>query len=258
MPRHYRTAATAPLVAALVILASPAYAASSADEAAAEVLFIEGQKLAKAGNFADACPKFEESQRLDAGAGTLLNLGSCYEAMNKLASAFGAFKEAGVTARNAHDAARQAEAVKRADAIEPKLPKLAIVVPPLDRMPGFVLKRNGAVVGEGQWGLGVPVDEGEQTIEASAPRRLSWSLKVTVKGPGVTPVEVPPLPEAPPPPPSPPSPPLSTTQRSAGIVVLSLGAVGLTVGAVAAGVAAGEHSNLIAACPTAVCPPSMQ
>ena len=73
-----------PLVAILA-LASPALAANAENAAAADVLFKEAKQLASAGDFARACPKFIESQRLDPSVGTLLNIGNCYEKLGKLA-----------------------------------------------------------------------------------------------------------------------------------------------------------------------------
>jgi len=47
-------------------------------------------------------------------------------------------------------------------------------------------------------------------------------------------------------------------QKTAGIVVLSAGAAGLAIGAVAGGIAAADHSNLIAQCGSPRCPSSQQ
>src|SRR4051812_15990847 len=97
--------------------------ASAADEAVARALFKEGRSLIDS-EPARACPKFEESQRLDPGIGTLLNLGICYEAIGKTASAYGAFGEAAVMAHKAGDKPRQDDAERRAKAVEAKLSRL--------------------------------------------------------------------------------------------------------------------------------------
>ena len=69
------------------------------NEAAAEALFDEAKKLANDGKFAEACPKFAESNRLDRGAGTLIHLADCYEKNKQTASAWATFKEAASAAQ---------------------------------------------------------------------------------------------------------------------------------------------------------------
>jgi hypothetical protein len=119
-----------PPLAAAWFLCGPAFAAGAADQAAAEALFNEAKKLVAAGDFEHACPKFAESNRLDPGSGTLLNVGACYEQIGKLASAWGAFNETAVTARNTGDAIRQDEATRRAAVLAPRLSKLSVLVAP--------------------------------------------------------------------------------------------------------------------------------
>ena len=48
-------------------------------KAQARALFEDAKKLAAQSKYAEACPKFEESQRLDAGLGTKFYLADCYE-----------------------------------------------------------------------------------------------------------------------------------------------------------------------------------
>jgi serine/threonine-protein kinase len=183
---------------AAVLLESRTVAASTAaDQAAAESLFTEAKRLADAGDFQDACPKFAESNRLDPGAGTLLNLGDCYERIGKLASAWGAFKEAQTTARSAGDANRQSEAARRAAALEARLSQLTVQVSPAARVPGLEVRRDGALLGEGQWGSPVPIDPGDHVLEATAPSHRPWSTHVVIGGPGLTTTEVPPLADGP-------------------------------------------------------------
>src|SRR4051812_17624178 len=108
------------LVGALAVASRALADASPGDTAASDVLFKEAKSLIKEGRYSEACPKFEESQRLDPTAGTLLNLGECYQHLSppRLASAWGAFRQSQALARQRGDTARQAAATQRADALE--------------------------------------------------------------------------------------------------------------------------------------------
>ena len=75
--------------------------------AQAEVLFRQGRELMTAGKFNEACTAFAESQRLEPGVTTLLNLAGCREKNHQLASAWGLFLEAERQTRSATDAAQQ-------------------------------------------------------------------------------------------------------------------------------------------------------
>jgi hypothetical protein len=60
---------------------------------AAETLFQEGKQLLARGDVAKACPKFEESNRLDPAIGTLLNLAACEEMAGMKAQACAHYSE---------------------------------------------------------------------------------------------------------------------------------------------------------------------
>ncbi|APR86231.1 Hypothetical protein A7982_11580 [Minicystis rosea] len=180
----------------------------------------------------------------------MLNLGNCYEKLGKLASAWGAFKEAEVMARNLNDADREQEANRRAQAIAPQLARLAINVPPVTRVPGFELRRDGAVIGEGQWGSAMPVDAGLHTIEARAPGRKPWSTWVRIETNGSsTMLEAPPL-EALPADTSAATQPVAFwgPQRIAGAALGGAGLVPLVVGAIFAAKAASKNGNSLPHC----------
>jgi serine/threonine-protein kinase len=208
-------------------------AASPTEQAAAVALFQEAKKLVAAGDFEHACPKFAEAQKLLPTPGTALSLGDCYEKGGKLASAWGAFKQAEFFARSTGASEHQAEAQRRAEALTPKLAHLAIVVPPTAKVAGFEVRRDGDVVGEAQWGSPVPADTGWHKIEASAPGRKAWSTTVRIESDGSSAsVTVPEL-EA--------GPAAGDTsfwgrQRIAGAAVSGVGAFGLVLGAIFGGV----------------------
>ena len=82
MAQHKRTAIWA-LAAGLVL---PRWAAAQ-DTTKADETFHAGRELMKDGKLAEACPKFEESQKADPAPGTLLALAYCQELSGLLASA---------------------------------------------------------------------------------------------------------------------------------------------------------------------------
>ena len=88
-------------IAAMLMCGLVATATAQPTEAVkrADALFQEGRRLLDAGDATAACPKFEESQRLDPGLGTLLNLADCYERTSRLALALAPFRRAEGQAR---------------------------------------------------------------------------------------------------------------------------------------------------------------
>jgi hypothetical protein len=156
---------------------------SGGNRAAAEALFNQGRTLMSAGKFVEACPKFEASQQLDPGLGTMLNLAECYEKTGRTASAWAEYREAIPLARAAGSKARQDLAVERAQALEERLSTLtirAISGDPADAQ--LEVRRDGVALQPAELGSPIPVDPGEHTIEASAPGKEPWSSKVQVGG----------------------------------------------------------------------------
>jgi hypothetical protein len=152
---------------------------SSQDKALAESLFREAKKLAKRRQFDDACPKFEESHRLDPQLGTLLYLATCHEQQGKTASAWAEFSAAAELAEKRGDP-RQRVAKQRLHALEPGLSHLTI-----DRKPGaepdrIVVQLDGKTLGAATLGAAVPVDPGTHEVTASADGYEPWQRTVEV------------------------------------------------------------------------------
>lgn len=208
MPGDSRSVRRPPIALALAasLLASPALGEpTEADRAAATALFKEGKRLMERKEIAPACRKFEESQRLDPGGGTLLNLAVCHEAEGKTATAWSELAEALSLARRDGREERIQLAEERIKALEPRLMKLTVVVPPTSELAGLEVRRDRSVLGRAAWGAPIPIDPGEHVIEASAPGRHPFSQTLTISAAGETrTITVPLLEAAEPPPPLPP------------------------------------------------------
>jgi len=236
----------------------------ASNRAAAEALFNEGRSLAASGKYAQACPKFEASEQLDPGLGTLLNLAECYEKLGKTASAWAEYKEAIPLARASGSKVRQDLATERAAALESRLSMLTIrALGGAEETSGLEIRRDGVPVQSAELGSPIPVDPGPHTIEAVAPGKQKWTSTVQVSDAAKLAVEVPalapanasttPPPEAGkpvenPPPDTGPRASSGSTQRTAALVVGAVGAVGIGVGAVFGLGASSKWSDAKAKC----------
>jgi hypothetical protein len=176
---------------AAVFASSIAGAEPGVDAGGAETLFREGKQLMKENRFAEACAKFDASDRIDRGIGTLLNLADCREKNGQIATAWATFLEAATAARTAHDSVRENEARTRASALEPRLSYLTISVPDGSKVEGLVVKRGDDTVDPALWNQGVPVDAGTYVVSGQAPGHEPWSTTITVGSAQKSSVEVP-------------------------------------------------------------------
>ncbi len=241
-----------PLGLAVLTSSGASLAQPSPDtRAAAAALFEDGRRLMSEGKYPEACPKLEESQRMDPGMGSLFQLSVCWEQLGRTASAWVGFRDVANMALTAGQADREKLARGRATALEPKLMRLKITGP---SSAGVEVKRDGAVVSPALWGTPVPLDPGPHKVSAAATGKEPWEVTVQLAQPGGTvSVEVPPLldrspgaavPLAPPSqagpavapgPGAPPPAPVEGAsprpwQRPLGITATVLGAAGLGVG----------------------------
>jgi hypothetical protein len=157
--------------------------AQNSDKATAEALFTEGRRLMAEGSVAQACQKFEASQKLDPGVGTSLNLAECYERSGRTASAWAQFREAISLARATGSAEREQLARERADALEKRLARLTISVSG-EAPSGLEIRRDGARLDPAELGIAIPVDPGTHAVTASAPGRVDFTTSVDVQGDG--------------------------------------------------------------------------
>ena len=155
--------------------------AGAAQKAAAESLFDDGLKAMKSGHFSEACPKLEESQRIDPAIGTLLYLAECYEKSGRTASAWATFREAASAAHAQGETERTRVAAARADRLQPSLSKLTLkVVPETAQLPNLRVMRDGVPLAKALLGVAIPVDPGKYHIVASADGYQSHEADVEV------------------------------------------------------------------------------
>src|SRR5690349_11176240 len=81
------------LVAGALAPARAAAEPTAASKAAAEALYEEGKRLINDHRYQEALDKLLASQRLDPALGTLLNIGYCYERLDRTASAWASYNE---------------------------------------------------------------------------------------------------------------------------------------------------------------------
>jgi tetratricopeptide (TPR) repeat protein len=169
----------------------PALADSSGDAEAARALFRSGRGLAAEGKYEQACPKFEQSLKLDPGLGTKFNLADCYERLGKTATARTLFLDVASLARQAGQSDREQVAAARAKDLEPQLHTLTIDVP--SKPTGLTIFRDGKEVLPSQWGAPQPVDPGKYELHVTAPGKKDWVKSVEVPRSGDLTVSVPEL-----------------------------------------------------------------
>ena len=154
---------------------------TASEKATAEALFDRGITLLRDGRLEEACARLEQSLAIEHGIGTMLYLAECYEKSGRSASAWALFREASSEAQAAGQPERAVAGRQRAERLEPTLSRLTVEVPDASRVPGLEVSRNGTVVAAGVWGLPLPVDPGQQKVEARAPGYLPQQQVVVVE-----------------------------------------------------------------------------
>ncbi|HEY1957074.1 MAG TPA: hypothetical protein VGH28_15750 [Polyangiaceae bacterium] len=249
------------ILVSTIAVSIAASAAAQSSAAIAEGLFRDGKKLLEQKKYADACPKFEESARLDPSSGVELALGICYEGLGKTASAWGAYESAISLARRDNRKDRERAATVHASALEHKLSHVTIDVPAeVAKLDGLVIKEDGVAIGAAAW-ADAPVDPGSHTLDVAASGKKPWSTTFTVDRPSSTQtVTVPALendervvigPSG------------ETSRvlvrvpthplRTISIVTLGAGAASLVAASVLGGIAIGDASDAHKACPGSPC-----
>jgi len=204
-----------------LISTSVATAESDDRSAYADYLFQEGVALMKANDCAAAVPKFLSSFRLDPAAASLMNVATCYTESGRTGSAWRTYRKAASLAEAEHDVALKTQAAKALAALEPMLTKLRLVT--TKKAPQLSLTLNGEPISS-EGADPIPLDPGENLIEAFAPGHESWQRTLSAREPGtLLVVDVPELPRLK-------APNDTSGWRTTAIVAGAVGAAGIVTG----------------------------
>jgi tetratricopeptide (TPR) repeat protein len=240
-------------------LALPARAHAQTDPEAAEALFLAGRDAMDRKDYAAACPKFAESDRLDPSSGARINLADCEEKLGRVAAAWRHWQEA-IELIPSNDP-RLPGVMKRRSDVEKRVPRVTLKSSaPLPA--SAVVLRDGVEVGIGALEVPLPLDPGAHTVIVRAPGHKDWKEDFTLKESerrdltlGVGEVEA----TAPPPvtPPVVREGPPSKTGRYVGYGLLGLGGVGIVVGSITGALAIDRKNALTGLCqPVGTCTPA--
>ena len=166
--------ATFTLLLAPIVRAEP----TEAERTLAESLFQDAKALMKQGDYSRACPKLQESYRLDPVGGTIINLADCTEHLGKWATALTYFEKARAVAAQAHRDDRVRIADDRLAVLRKKVARLVVRVPAPSE--GLAVSLDGVQLAAPAWGSAVMIDPGKHAVDAKAPGKADLHLDVVV------------------------------------------------------------------------------
>ena len=178
--RFGRTAlgALVAMVATVGLAIAPNHALAETSAEVADRMFREAKKAMESGDYPRACPLFEESQRLDPGGGTLMNLGLCQEKLGKLATAQKTFELAANRARSDGRADRLGEAHAHLAALAPRVPTLTLVTARSNQDRPHVTVDGRSIAAE-ELGQKLAFDPGPHAVRIELARSVGSEAPVT-------------------------------------------------------------------------------
>lgn len=232
----------------MLTVANAARAEHPVDAAAAETLFERGRSAAQRGDWAEACAAFAESQRLDPGAGTLMNWATCEAHQNKLASAWQHLSEAAQLLQPGDDRAGFVRAQRQK--LAARLPYLTLRLS-ADMPESARVSRNGVPLGAASVGVPIPVDPGSVELLVTCPGHQTRRslveihegerLEITLE-PGPAPLDSAPTPTPPALVPAAKAPRDGRVQNHVGLGLVTAGSLGVGL-ALASGVVVAERKR---------------
>jgi hypothetical protein len=166
-------------IAALVCASLGSAAAQTPDDTAkANEIFLEGRELLTSGQTEAACNKFEESIALDPTApGVMLNLGLCYEMLERYATSLYWFRKAQVAAAEAHLPAYEDEAKRHTIALSTKVSVIKIDASAAP--PSVEIRVDNKLIAPTDYAR-VELDRGTHELEARAPGKETYEATFEV------------------------------------------------------------------------------
>jgi hypothetical protein len=152
--------------------------ADETNEQKAERLFRSGEHKFDAGNRAEACADFGASLKLAPKLGTLLNVALCHETTGRPATAWHEYHHAAAWATQNGQKERREYALAHLAALEPKLPRVGLQLPPLTAIANLDL--DGEPQPEQRWYLPLFLDPGEHVVAITAPGKQRTTVRFRV------------------------------------------------------------------------------
>jgi hypothetical protein len=171
------------LLSAMLVLWSAGARAADEPGSDADAWFQRGVTLMRADDCTDAIPAFLKSDELDTSAAALVNLGSCYAHLRRKARAWNAYEKAANAARLEGNSVLEQRALEAMAVLGPTLTKVQIVTP--RDSPHLSIRLNGEALSDYD-GQPIPLDPGENTIEAAEPGKEPWRRTITANELGAT------------------------------------------------------------------------
>ncbi len=169
---------TSALLIAAALLTPMRVLAQPGDATTASSLFLAGRRAMDANDYAQACPQFAESYRLDPAIGTLFNLANCEDKIGHLADASTHFRSVLEQLPTKDDRAPIARA--RLAAIEPRLSHLTLSLDP-DQPAGAAVARDDVPISPAALGVSLAVNAGDHDVVVTAPGREPARTRITMK-----------------------------------------------------------------------------
>ncbi len=258
-----------PLFAALVAISLAATVADAANPAGAVQELKEGYALKQSGNCRDASLHFTRSLELEPTAKAYLNLADCDQRLGDLVAARGHADRGGALAVQRGDAELARVAQEQIGAVERRLARITITLPP-GAPAGTAVSCDGKPVEGSSLGVPVAMNPGDHVVVTTAPGRAERKVSLAFAEGSFQAIEVslgeaaashrgeaqaaghdsdsasPPQGLGP--------------RRAVALGVGGLGATGLALGLIAGLMATSNHSTLESKCQpsTGACPPSAQ